>query len=110
MGPTTEALPSDLYRLGTSKGKNMKKLIVAVATCAVCALATSQPMPGNDRSEIHDMNRSDHMDKRETYQQQAYREDERNNERHDAHHRHKVWVPSHHDDHEHVVRGHYEWR
>ncbi len=90
----------------------MKKLLIAAATCAMCALATSQPMPrDNDRVENHDVNRGDSMVRRDAYQQQAYRDDDRNVERHEEHHRQKVWVPSHHDDHDHhVVRGHYEWR
>ena len=54
------------------------------------------------------MDRGDHVERRDMSQQQAYRDIDRHDDRHEEH-RHKVWVPSHHD-HDHLVRGYYEWR
>jgi Ni/Co efflux regulator RcnB len=64
----------------------MKKILLALAACAVSATALAQPMPP----------RGPHADRGHP---------------HVAHRRvkHKVWVPAHRE-HGRLVRGHYVWR
>jgi len=81
----------------------MKKLILGLATCAACAIAAGQPMPPpheGDRMDNHEMDRHE-----PDHPGMAHMEPPPQH-----HHRHKVWVPARHDDHGHMVPGHYIYR
>ncbi len=83
----------------------MKKLMLALAACAVCAFATAQPgsPPSRDgeRMENHDMDRPDGRPMPMAHEEPRHAE---------SHEKHKVWVPSHHESNGHRVPGHYEYR
>jgi hypothetical protein len=81
----------------------MKKLMTVLASCAICAVAASQPMPPpgareGDRMDNHEMDR--HAPDHPSMAHPAP----------PHHHKHKVWVPSRHDEHGHSVPGHYVYR
>lgn len=94
----------------------MKKLLMALATCAVSAMAASQPVqpPRGDREMEHDAMVQRAMEQRD---RDARAMDHHEMDRHDmgrhvaaeSHHMHKVWVPTHRDEHGHRVNGHYDW-
>ena len=84
------------------EGNDVKKMMIALATCAACAIATGQPMPQpheGDHMENHD------MDHREADHHAMVREAPAPH-----HQEHKVWLPTRHDEHGHRVPGHYEYR
>jgi hypothetical protein len=94
----------------------MKRILIAAAACAACALASSQPVivppHDGDHMDNRDLDRGDQMKRPDSMIQQQARADdraERHDERHEEHHQQKVWVPSH-NDHDKTDRGHYEWR
>lgn len=70
-----------------SIGNNdMKKILLALAACALCATSFAQPMP--PRGSHADRGHASHARGRA---------------------KHKVWVPTHRE-HGRLVRGHYVWR
>lgn len=93
----------------------MKKVLLALATCAMSVVAFSQPAQPSreDRDREHSALVQRAMEQR----------DRGGNEmnRHEAappaimrpmaqpHRRHKVWVPAHREG-RHQMRGHYDWR
>jgi len=81
----------------------MKRLLIALAVCAVSATALAQPARDGSQHMGPRMERHADRDRPNTMRPvDRYH-------RHDRHAKRKVWVPAHRE-HGRVVRGHYVWR